>query len=75
MFNIFFQFLNEQPDHSVIGNSFNSDEDEWCVGCGWDQYGDYEQQQAMKFHAKEDATAINLQQVELHYLFDFIDSV
>jgi len=58
-------FLSEQPDHSVIGNLMTSDEEDWCVGCGWDQYGDFEQQQAAKFHANENPIAINLQQ---HYI-------
>ena len=40
-----------------------SDEEDWCVGCGWDHYGDFEQQQAAKFHANENPIAINLQQV------------
>ena len=63
-----FQFLSEQPDHSVIGNSTKSDEDDWCVGCGWDQYGDFEQQQAMKYYARENPTAVKLQQVR--FVFD-----
>lgn len=47
----------------MIGRSAQNDEEDWCVGCGWDQYGEYEQHQALKYHAKEDATAVNLQQV------------
>ena len=39
------------------------EEEYWCVGCGWDQYGDFEQQQAAKFHANENPVAKNLQQV------------
>ena len=71
-FAVTFQFLSEQPDHNMIGNSLGFDEEDWCVGCGWDQYGDFEQQQAVKFHANESPIAAKLQQVCLGPCFLFV---
>ncbi|XP_065062371.1 nephrocystin-3-like isoform X1 [Rhopilema esculentum] len=67
------RFLKEQPDHSM-GMSSKSEEVDCCPGFGWDIYGDFEQREALKYHANESANAPRLQQyfdqLNEHVTFD-----
>ena len=57
------QFLVEQRDHNSANKIFPGEEEEWCVGCGWDIFGDYEQQQRLIYHAQEESRDIGLDRV------------
>ena len=53
----------EQRDHNSANKIFPGEEEEWCVGCGWDIFGDYEQQQRLIYHAQEESRDIGLDRV------------
>ena len=59
----FFQFLSEQQDYNSMEQLFPSEEEEWCIGCGWDSFSNYEQSLALKYHADDTTEALGLQQV------------
>eukprot|EP00794_Sanderia_malayensis_P004721 gene4721-5344_t len=67
-------FLTEQTSHNSGKKLFPNDDEEWCVGCGWDAFSDYEQSLALKNFAAEDFDAIAIQQyidqLDKHVTYD-----